>query len=1450
MSNSGTYPLFGSVARSASHSKVLTGGNGSVMRPSRSSSSSGAVGRSGGTPHSAGFNRHPGSQTLSVGPVSGEPKQAAGSARIHRPMSAGINLKVSDLLTGAFNSTTTAQSLRPSQQTTEDIRPGFSSAQLLSTHSALEKKFHQLEQLHSQLQTINDDILMGIQNSTAQSSEYPEPARCTDPQDPPAAAVQISHIYDVLSTIKTTNEAIKTDFQRELEALSQQLQTSLAENGELLRENLMLKDIISQKELHISDLTHFAKTKEKEVDRLSELLATAERINSAKNIELKSYLDECATVSKHNESVIAERSNELQILRSTNEQLSLTLSVAQQELDNAKGELSKIQASEAALHAERDELERRLKKVKANAEKFITQRDTEIARLKDELQQLEQEKKSVKQDLRLTADALSSYKAEAAELQILIAQLGVSVSSVLSSQQEETIPLASGVDVSAQSSCPALRELVKAIVEKKDTEIRGLQEELANYRTADPTNSNVVGTSLDVLPHISMQRDDLLEPREKSGYTPPSVVDKGVLAEYFCKDASTLCLIDSESSSQGHASSIPTSLRDLPDGPLAQEIRREIHGLQANVAACETQIAALLEERNKMQASAESFAGEILSLTQKIDTLKHELARSEQTIVELRQTDKTVELAVLQAKYDVLSDTKLDPTVLLNKYMEGEKKAEELRGKIYEALSRETELQREKSELQASLSVARAEYDILVRKLADLEHVLAAAKASAASASDVHSRLVATEAELARANSTISVHEKTIETLTLTCKDLEVKLANAEDALTENIESLNATLRSQKQQHSQQIEEKDNEIVKCKERILQLTNSGSVPGGQPSSTGNSDNLLHMESALNAARLTEDNLKQQLHTLRETMTMELSSKISEIESLKKELSEAAAKQAELSAQLEARSADYLVAKKAAQKNETLEAKLRALETELKARPTFEYVSDLKHKLDAASSAADMLRTEVSACKQERSQLDAALQEKTDSYVLLQSFANSLKEELHSTENARMLSEKALNAEIESLKIAIEEKAVLLAQLTSKLSTYEDEKSRLQVLLDEKAREADQSARKLCELEALLEEQRSTDQSQTTKLAMLSDQLAHMDEEKRNLVGILTATHKEVQLKALEEKATYEHATAIKERLHEANQEITALQDQLRIAEHKLSHKSLAESAEVLKLRDEIALLTHRHRQELEEREDHWRMQLLSQREQFSNATAASLQQELDAATKTLDRVILTKNAEIQALKRQLGTVRDTSERTDSLSEREVYESTIKDLRRQIEQLKQQFHKKDPLSRARSDRGCNYADALEKSISPRFTISARSQRPGLIAPEIFGAEIKNIDDQITFKPELTSSSVQEMEMPTQGASSNEKVAADNQRLTVQELLDRSRELNAQVGTLSIDMNYFHEKLDKSLDLTASTALRPPGTHTSMLQTKDLQESDLDASVHNERQKPVNPNGTCMS
>lgn len=123
-------------------------------------------------------------------------------------------------------------------------------------------------------------------------------------------------------------------------------------------------------------------------------------------------------------------------------------------------------------------------------------------------------------------------------------------------------------------------------------------------------------------------------------------------------------------------------------------------------------------------------------------------------------------------------------------------------------------------------------------------------------------------------------------------------------------------------------------------------------------------------------------------------------------------------------------------------------------------------------------------------------------------------------------------------------------------------------------------------------------------------MLSDQLAHMDEEKRSFGRILTATHKEVQLKALEERATHEHATAIKERLHEANQEITALQDQLRIAEHKLSHKNLAESAEVLKLRDEIALLTHKHRQELEERENHWRMQLLSQREQFGNATTAS------------------------------------------------------------------------------------------------------------------------------------------------------------------------------------------------------------------------------------------------
>lgn len=143
------------------------------------------------------------------------------------------------------------------------------------------------------------------------------------------------------------------------------------------------------------------------------------------------------------------------------------MSVAQQEFENTKAELSKVQASEAALHTERDELERRLKKVKANAEKFITQRDAEIARLKDELQKLEQEKKSVRQDLRLATDALGSYKAEATELQVLVAHLGVSVSSILSSQQEETIPLASGIDASVQSSCPALCELVKAVIEKR-----------------------------------------------------------------------------------------------------------------------------------------------------------------------------------------------------------------------------------------------------------------------------------------------------------------------------------------------------------------------------------------------------------------------------------------------------------------------------------------------------------------------------------------------------------------------------------------------------------------------------------------------------------------------------------------------------------------------------------------------------------------------------------------------------------------------------------------------------------------------------------------------------------------------------------------------------------------------------------------------------------------------
>lgn len=62
--------------------------------------------------------------------------------------------------------------------------------------------------------------------------------------------------------------------------------------------------------------------------------------------------------------------------------------------------------------------------------------------------------------------------------------------------------------------------------------------------------------------------------------------------------------------------------------------------------------------------------------------------------------------------------------------------------------------------MQASLSVAKAEYDILVRKLADLEQVLTAAKTSAASTSEVRSKLVSAEAELAKANSTISAHEK------------------------------------------------------------------------------------------------------------------------------------------------------------------------------------------------------------------------------------------------------------------------------------------------------------------------------------------------------------------------------------------------------------------------------------------------------------------------------------------------------------------------------------------------------------------------------------------------------------------------------------------------------------------------------------------------------------------
>lgn len=1434
MSNSGTYPLFGSVSRSMSHGKVLRGSTSSVMRPSRSSSSLGATGRSGGPPHSSGPIRPSSSQALSTGIILGENKQTSGSSRIHKPVSAGINLKVSDLLAGAFSGTTTTQSLQSPPEIINDTKAGSDTVQMLSTHSALEKKFHQLEQLHSQLQSINNDILTGIHNPNMQTSEYPVPVGCTDSQDS-VETVQLSHIYDVLSTIKTTNDAIKTDFQHELEALSQQLQTSLAENGELLRENLMLKDIISQKELHISDLTHFAKTKEKEADRLSDLLATAERINSAKNIELKSYLDECATVSKHNETLIAERSSELQVLRGTNEQLSLTLSVTQQELEQTKTELAKIQTNEVALRAERDEFERRLKKVKANAEKFITQRDTDISHLKDEIQQIGQEKASLIQDLRLTIETLNSYKIEATELQVLVAQLGISISSVLSSQQEETIPLASGIDASTQSCCPALRELVKAVIHQKEDEIKTLQDELVKCKAAKPDDSNIADSPLEALHHAMIQDDEFLEPQKEIIYVSPSVVDKEVFTEYSCEEVGILCLMNSDNLSQKCETPIPTSICDLPDGPLAQEIQREIQGFQLSIATRDTQITTLLEERNKIQASAESFAQEISLLTRKVEDLQHELSKSEQTIAELRQADKTIELAVLQAKYDALNDNKLDPTVLLNKYMESEKKNEELRGKIYEALSRETEIQREKSELQASLSVARAEYDILVRKLADLEQVLTTAKTSAASTSDIRTKLVVAEAELAKANSTISAHEKTIEALTLTCKDLEIKLANAEDALTENTESLNATLRSQKQQHNQQIEEKDDELTKCKETIFRLTTSGSIPMGKSSSIANSDDLLRMEAALNAAKLVEEDLKQQLSALRENMTMELSTKISEIEMLRKELKDAFARQTELSSQLETAKSEKLLIKTITQKNESLETRLRALEAELNARPTFEYVSDLKHRLDSASSTIEVLKSDLSTFKNEYADVSTALQEKTDSYISLQGIVDSLQNELRSTESARILSEKALNAEIESLKITIEEKSVLLAQLTSKLSSCEDERTRLQILLDNKIKETDQSVHKLRDLEALLAEQRSTGQSQKTQLAMLSDQLAHMDEEKKNLVSILTATHKEVQIKALEERVTHEHTTAIEERLHEANQEIAALQDQLRIAEHKLSHKNLAESAEILKLRDEISLLMHKHRQEIEECEACWRTQMETQKEQLSSATTISLKQELDAATKTLDRVILTKNAEIQALKNQLDIEKDKSERVNS-SEREAYEGIIKDLQQQIEHLKSKSYRKDFVNKARSDKGRNYADVLEKSMSPQFTISSCAKKHCSITPDAFKSEIKNIDDQIVFKPDLTSSSLQETEAPTQSISLNEKVCNDEHHLTVQELLDRSRELNAQVGNLSIDMNYFHEKLDRSLDLTTSTALRQIGADVSLLQTKDLQESDLNVIAQN--------------
>lgn len=165
--------------------------------------------------------------------------------------------------------------------------------------------------------------------------------------------------------------------------LARQLQTALHENDELLREQYRLRDLASQKDLHLSDLQHALRTRNGEIHRLTSLLKSAEQIDKAKTQELRSYLTECESITRHNEGIIAEATTELHALRSSSARLSAEAEARGAQLRELGDELHARESENATLRARCEELERRLRKVKRNAEKLIVERDLELARARD-----------------------------------------------------------------------------------------------------------------------------------------------------------------------------------------------------------------------------------------------------------------------------------------------------------------------------------------------------------------------------------------------------------------------------------------------------------------------------------------------------------------------------------------------------------------------------------------------------------------------------------------------------------------------------------------------------------------------------------------------------------------------------------------------------------------------------------------------------------------------------------------------------------------------------------------------------------------------------------------------------------------------------------------------------------------------------------------------------------